>query len=135
MTLSPRRSALSALAASAGCAASSPSSADGGTIRFQVVKAGFVIGGSAGSGTLTFQGRSYPISIGGLSYGFTFGGSVINFRGTFSNVRSPYDVAGIYCAGGVGAAVGTAGAGAARRTHRQGGALAAPGHQARGERL
>jgi len=130
MNLSTLRTALIALAAIAGLAATSPAQADGGTIRFQVVKAGFVIGGSAGSGTLTFQGRTYPISIGGLSYGFTFGGSVINFRGTFSNVRSPYDVAGIYGAGGVGAAVGTAGAGAIVLTNQKGAVLALTGQQA-----
>ncbi len=43
--------------------------ADSGRISFNVLKAGFVVGGSGGSGTLTFQGRRYPISIGGLSYG------------------------------------------------------------------
>jgi hypothetical protein len=39
--------------------------ADGGRIRFNVVKAGFVIGGSGGSGTLLFHGRYYPLAIGG----------------------------------------------------------------------
>ena len=47
--------------------------ADSGSIRFNVVKAGFVVGGSAGGGTLLFHGRRYPLSIGGISYGFTFG--------------------------------------------------------------
>ena len=47
--------------------------ADSGSIRFNVIKAGFVVGGSGGRGTLVFQGRSYPLSIGGVSYGFTFG--------------------------------------------------------------
>src|SRR5262249_1905120 len=42
-----------------------------GSIRFNVIKAGFIIGGSAGSGTLVFHGRRYPLSIGGVSYGFT----------------------------------------------------------------
>jgi lipid-binding SYLF domain-containing protein len=47
-----------------------------------VVKAGFVIGGSAGSGAMHFQGRIYPHVIGGVSYGFTFGGSLTDFVGT-----------------------------------------------------
>jgi len=34
--------------------------ADGGSIRFDVIKAGFVIGGSAGSGTLVFHGQMDP---------------------------------------------------------------------------
>jgi hypothetical protein len=41
----------------------SPALADSGSIRFNVVKAGFVFGGSAGSGTLNFHGRNYPISM------------------------------------------------------------------------
>jgi hypothetical protein len=61
--------------------------ADGGRIRFNVVKAGFVIGASGGSGTLLFHGRYYPLAIGGLSYGFTFGASATDFFGTVSNIR------------------------------------------------
>jgi hypothetical protein len=80
--------------------------ADSGGISFSVVKAGFVIGGSAGSGTLYFHGRSYPLGIGGLSYGFTFGASETRFRGTVSHIRGPGDVNGVYAAGNVGAAVG-----------------------------
>jgi hypothetical protein len=49
--------------------------ADGGSIRFNVIKAGFVVGGSGGTGALFFHGRSYPLAIGGVSYGFTFGAS------------------------------------------------------------
>jgi len=63
--------------------------ADGGRIRFNVVKAGFVIGGSGGSGTLVFHGRYYPLAIGGVSYGFTFGASATDFFGTVSNIRWP----------------------------------------------
>jgi hypothetical protein len=50
-----------------------PQYADSGGISFSVIKAGLVIGGSAGSGTLTFHGKRYPVGIGGISYGFTFG--------------------------------------------------------------
>jgi hypothetical protein len=63
--------------------------ADIGRIRFNVVKAGFVIGGSGGSGTLLFHGRYYPLAIGGVSYGFTFGASATDFFGTVSNIRWP----------------------------------------------
>jgi len=68
--------------------------ADAGRIRFNVLKAGFVIGGSAGSGTLLFHGRRYPFSTGGVSYGFTFGASATDFVGTVSNIRTPSDVNG-----------------------------------------
>jgi hypothetical protein len=105
-TLSALRAGLIALAALAGALFGPAAYADGGSISFNVIKAGIVIGGSAGSGTLVFHGQSYPISIGGLSYGFTFGASETRFRGTVSNIRTPSDVAGAYAAGNVGAAVG-----------------------------
>jgi hypothetical protein len=88
--------------------------ADSGSIRFNVIKAGFVVGGSGGSsGTLMFQGHSYPLAIGGVSYGFTFGASSTDFVGTVSNIRRPSDVNGVYGAAGAGVAVG---AGERRRT-------------------
>ena len=80
--------------------------ADQGSISFSVLKAGFVVGGSGGSGTLNFHGQRYSLGIGGVSYGFTFGASETRFHGTVSNIRSARDVAGVYAAGNVGAAVG-----------------------------
>jgi hypothetical protein len=123
------RAAMVALTAVAGLAAPSAAQADGGRIAIRIIKAGFVIGGSGGSGVLYFHGRTYPLSIGGLSYGFTFGASEINFRGTVHNIRSPADVAGVYGAGGVGAAVG-GGASAIVLTNQNGAVLSLAGHQA-----
>jgi hypothetical protein len=108
-TLSTLRAGLIALLALAGAASVSAAYADSGGISFSVIKAGIVIGGSAGSGTLTFHGRRYPLGIGGISYGFTFGASETRFHGTVSNIRSPSDVAGVYAAGNVGAAIGRGG--------------------------
>ena len=92
--------------AGASSSAFSPAQADEGRIQFTVIKAGLVIGGSGGSGTLSFKGRRYPLSIGGLSYGFTFGASQTDFRGTVRNIRRPQDVEGVYAAGSAGAALG-----------------------------
>ena len=61
------RTALIATIALAGVAASTAAFADGGSIGFKVIKAGFVVGGSAGSGTLNFHGRRYALGIGGIS--------------------------------------------------------------------
>lgn len=83
--------------------------ADSARVRFNVVKAGFVFGGSGGSGTITFHGRTYPISIGGLSYGFTVGLSQTQFTGRVTNIRRPSDIAGVYAAAGAGAALGVGG--------------------------
>jgi hypothetical protein len=102
MRMSAFRAALIAVLALASTAAF----ADSGSISFKVIKAGFIVGGSGGSGTLVFHGRRYALGIGGISYGFTFGASETRFHGTVSNIHSPGDVSGVYAAGNVGAAVG-----------------------------
>jgi hypothetical protein len=123
------RTTLAALAAIAALGLTAPAAqADSGRITFKVIKAGFVIGASGGSGTLSFHGRRYPISIGGLSYGFTFGASATNFRGTVSNIRRPSDVAGVYAAAGAGAAA-IKGAGAIVLTNNKGAVLTIAGEQ------
>jgi len=94
-----------AVALTALIATSAAALADSGAIHLRIVKAGFVVGGSGGSGTLTFHGRKYPLSIGGISYGFTFGASETNFYGRVTNIRKPSDVAGVYGQAGAGAAV------------------------------
>ena len=103
--------------------------ADSGSIRFNVIKAGFIIGGSAGGGTLVFHGRRYPLSIGGVSYGFTFGGSATDFVGTVSNIRRPSDVNGVYGAAGAGVAVGR-GAGGIVLSNQNGAVLSLSRRQA-----
>lgn len=118
------RAGLLAIAALVGAA--SVANADDGTIIIRIFKAGFVIGGSAGEGMLTFQGRSYPLSIGGLSYGFTFGASETRFHGTVTHIRSPHDVSGVYAAGGAGVAIG-AGAGAIVLVNQKGAVLTLSG--------
>jgi hypothetical protein len=102
--MSGLRTGLIALAALVG--AVSVAHAESGTISIRIFKAGFIVGGSAGEGVLNFQGRSYPLSIGGLSYGFTFGASETRFHGTVTNIHRPSDVNGVYGQGGAGAAIG-----------------------------
>jgi hypothetical protein len=100
------RAGLIALIAIAGASYSSAVYADGGTIRISVLKAGWFIGGSGGSGTLFFHGRAYPLSIGGVDFGLVFGASQTYLSGRVSNISRPSDVAGVYGAGGAGAAIG-----------------------------
>jgi hypothetical protein len=90
----------------AGLSFASAARADTCAIAFSVLKAGWVIGGSGGSGVMRCGRRSYPITIGGLSWGIMFGASETRFAGTASFYGSPYNVAGVYGAGGAGAAVG-----------------------------
>jgi hypothetical protein len=93
------------LAAMLATGLSSTARADSGTIRINFLKAGWVIGGTVGSGTLTFKGRTYPLSIGGLSYGLTFGGSQTYLHGRVTNIYSARDVEGVYGAAGAGATI------------------------------
>jgi hypothetical protein len=102
--------------------------AESGTISIRIYKAGLVIGGSAGSGVLNFNGRSYPLSIGGLSYGFTFGASETRFTGTVTNIKKASDVAGVYAQAGVGAAA-VRGAQAVVLTNQRGAVLTLTGAQ------
>jgi hypothetical protein len=102
--------------------------ADSGTIRISVLKGGWFIGASGGRGTLTFHGRQYRLSIGGLDAGLVFGASQTYLSGTVSNIFRPSDVAGVYGAGGAGAAVGT-GVRAIVLTNEKGAVLQLSGRQ------
>lgn len=107
MQISTRfRSAAVAAIAAAGVSIASAAHADSGTIRFSVYKAAFFIGGSGGEGTLTFHGKRYPISVGGVSGGLAFGASKTYFQGTVRNIRRASDVTGVYGAAGGGGALG-----------------------------
>jgi hypothetical protein len=122
------RAGLVGLMALAGAGISSVAHADGGFVRFTLVKAGWIIGGSGGSGTLTYHGRVYPISIGGVAGGLVFGASGTRFVGTVSHIRSPGDVAGVYGAASAGAALGV-GAGTIVLTNEKGAVLQLSGRE------
>lgn len=120
------RAALFALVAFVGFAPASH--ADSGSVTLTIYKAGWIIGGSGGSGTLSFRGRQYGLSTGGLDYGLVFGGSKTVLYGRVSNINRPSDVAGIYGAAGAGLAIGT-GARAIVLTNQKGAVLELTGRQ------
>jgi hypothetical protein len=122
------RTGLIALMAIVGASLSSAAYADSGTIRISVIKGGWVLGASGGSGTLTFHGRQYPLSIGGLDWGLVFGASQTYLSGTVRNINSPSDVAGVYAAAGAGAVVG-GGVRAIVLTNQKGAVLELSGRQ------
>lgn len=106
----------------------SASYADEGYVSLTIYKAGWIIGGSGGSGTLHFHGETYGLSAGGLDYGFVFGGSKTALRGRVSHIHRPSDVAGVYVAAGAGLAVG-AGARAIVLTNQKGAVLELSGKE------
>jgi hypothetical protein len=100
-------------------ATASPSVAETGTVRLQVSNAGFIVGVGGGSGVLTFHGRRYPLSVGGLSVGFAAGASRTDLIGRALNMRQASDIAGTYTAIGAGVAAG-GGASVARLQNARG---------------
>jgi hypothetical protein len=117
-----------AIAVFASLLAGAPAYADSGTITLTIYKGGWFIGGEGGGGTLTFHGRRYPLSVGGASIGLVFGGSKTVLHGTVSHIHRPSDVAGVYGAGGAGAALG-GGVRAIVLTNPKGAVLQLAGHQ------
>jgi lipid-binding SYLF domain-containing protein len=110
MTISTfRRSFISAaatliVAAGAMLFANVATAADG-TIDLTLYKAGFIVGGSGGSGTLNFKGKQYPVDIGGVSLGATIGVSKAELIGEVFNMKQPSDIEGTYTAGQASVAV------------------------------
>ena len=93
---------LSALAVQNGSFAEDKPSAK---VQFDIYKAGLVVGVSGGSGTLTFEGNEYPISLGGISLGATIGASKAEFVGDVFNLAAPGDIEGVYSGANAGIAV------------------------------
>ena len=127
------RRALVALAVFAGTSLSS-AYADEGFVTLTIYKAGWIIGGSGGGGVLSFHGRAYPLSTGGLDYGLVFGGSKTVLRGRVSNIWRPSDVAGVYAAAGAGIAVGGGARDRADQPEGRGTGIVRPPGRADGQR-
>jgi hypothetical protein len=107
---------------------SSASLADNGSVTLTIWKAGWIIGGSGGGGTLYLHGRRYGLSVGGIDYGLVFGGSKSVLYGRVRNIFRPSDIAGVYAAAGAGLAVG-AGARGMILTNQNGVVLELTGEQ------
>jgi hypothetical protein len=84
--------------------ATSQSYAKTGSVRLKITKVGFIVGVGGGSGTLTFKGKHYRLSIGGVSAG-TIGVAGMDLVGTASNLRTAADIVGTYSALSAGIAV------------------------------
>jgi uncharacterized membrane protein YuzA (DUF378 family) len=94
--------------------------AETGSVRFNIVKAGFIVGVGGGSGTLNFQGQNYRLSIGGINVG-TIGASAVELVGTAENLRTAADIAGAYTQGS--AALAIVGGGRVAELHNTNGVV------------
>lgn len=124
-----RRSLIvSGAALATGGLAVSQAEAATGSISLHIVSAGFIFGASGGSGVLTFAGRQYPLSIGGISAGATIGVSGTDLVGAAYHLHSLGDIAGVYSAAGAGLSV-AGGRSAAQLTNANGVLLRLRGRQ------
>jgi hypothetical protein len=82
-------------------AVATPSQAQTGAVRLNILKVGFIVGAGGGSGTLSYHGRTYRLSVGGVSLG-SLGVAGADLVGTASNLHRPSDIAGTYGAAGAG---------------------------------
>ena len=74
-----------------------------GEVRLNIFKAAFIVGVGGGTGTLIFQGQTYPLSIGGIGIG-SLGIADVELTGTAANMRTASDIVGTYGAASAGAA-------------------------------
>jgi hypothetical protein len=123
-----RRSLIISSAALATGAMAPQAEAATGSISLRIVSAGFIFGVTGGSGVLTFGGKQYPLSIGGISAGATIGASGTDLVGTASHLHDPGDIEGIYSAVGAGLSV-AGGRSAAQLTNAKGVVLRLKGRQ------
>ena len=69
--------------------------ADTGSVHLRVNKAGFIVGVGGGTGVLTFKGKHYRLTLGGIGAG-TIGVAGAELVGTASNLHAPGDIVGAY---------------------------------------
>lgn len=128
---SSRRTFVAASAALAAAAVISPAVAQGkpdGTVEITIWRAGFIIGGSGGSGTLEFRNNGYHLAVGGVSIGATIGVARAEFVGEVYNLKQASDIEGTYTAVGASGAL-AGGAGVAELQNSRGVRLRLSGRQ------
>lgn len=81
-----------------------------GFVEMHEVQVAYIGNAGGGSGTLTFQGRTYPFKIAGLGVG-GIGASTVDAAGEVYQLRNVGEFAGTYAAGQYGAVIGNASVG------------------------
>jgi hypothetical protein len=81
-----------------------------GSVSIRQVQVAFIASGAAGGGTLTFRGRRYDITVGGIGVG-GLGASTFVANGAVYGLRNRDDFAGAYVQLRQGWAVGESGRG------------------------
>jgi hypothetical protein len=94
--------------------------AETGIVQISGGSAGFIVGVGGGQGTLRFRGKTYPLSVGGMSIG-TIGVAQSDLVGRAYHLRRPSDIAGTYTS--VGAGIAVAGGGRVARLQNANGVV------------
>lgn len=126
-----RRQFVAVGAALAAAAVSTPAAAQAkpdGSVEITIWRAGFIIGGSGGTGTLQFRDNGYHLAIGGVSLGATIGVARAEFVGQVYNLKQASDIEGTYTAIGAGGAL-AGGAGTAELQNSRGVKIVLNGRQ------
>jgi hypothetical protein len=76
-----------------------------GSIHLHLVTAGFIASTGSGTGTLSYQGREYPLKVADVSLG-TIGVSGMELAGTVYNLRAVTDITGRYTSAGAELTIG-----------------------------
>jgi len=98
------------------------------TIEITIWRAGFIVGGSGGSGVLMVGDKGYDLRIGGVSIGATIGIARAEFIGEVSGLKQPSDIEGTYTAVSAGGAL-AGGGGVAELQNSRGVRLKIQGRQ------
>ncbi len=77
-----------------------------GTVTIDETQFAFILGGSAGGGVLTFQGKQHPFKIGGLTAGINVGISKMSAAGEVYDLKDIKKFPGTYTKLDVGIALG-----------------------------
>ncbi len=120
--------ALAAAAAASAPAQAQASAKPDGLIEFTLFRAGFILGGTGGSGLLTFKDNGYNLGVGGVSFGATIGVARIEMTGEVYNLKQASDIEGTYTAVGASGAI-AGGAGIAELQNARGVRLRVSGRQ------
>lgn len=72
-----------------------PAGAPSATVRIKQIQIAFIGSGALGGGTLNYQGKSYPITVGGLGVG-GIGASELTASGAVYGLTQRKDFAGAY---------------------------------------
>jgi hypothetical protein len=87
---------LAAALLASGAALAADAKQPAGTVSIEEKQFGLIIGGSKGSGSLTFEGKEYPFKLTGLSAGLNIGLSKMSASGEVYDLKKVSEFPGTY---------------------------------------